>query len=132
MVLQAEGYPDGIETMASSFASYGTRVSRPQVGAPIAVKGRRGGGHVGSSAGRRQGKPIMTTRGNNNGNRVRRSAGSHAPPDLRQTSYDELRNHPHPSCEACPPRRRRTLLKRTVARPSGLCPTLQYARLSHR
>ena len=45
-VLQHSGYRGTGSDMASSFASYGQRVSGPQVGA-IAVMGRRGGGHVG-------------------------------------------------------------------------------------
>ncbi len=47
MVLQREGYRGTGSDMARSFASYGQRVSGPQVGA-IAVMGRRGGGHVGN------------------------------------------------------------------------------------
>ena len=46
MVLQRTGHHGTGSDMASSFASYGQRVSGPQVGA-IAVMGRRGGGHVG-------------------------------------------------------------------------------------
>ena len=57
-----------------SFASYGTRVSGPQVGA-IAVMGRRGGGHVGIITGiDSSGNPIMIS--GNNGNRVREAAVS--------------------------------------------------------
>ena len=46
MVLQRSGHRGTGSDMASSFASYGQRISGPQVGA-IAVMGRRGGGHVG-------------------------------------------------------------------------------------
>jgi len=69
MVLQREGYRGTGSDMARSFASYGQRVSGPQVGA-IAVMGRRGGGHVGIITGiDAQGNPIMIS--GNNGNRVR-------------------------------------------------------------
>ena len=69
MVLQREGYHGTGSDMARSFASYGQRVSGPQVGA-IAVMGRRGGGHVGIISGiDAQGNPIMIS--GNNGNRVR-------------------------------------------------------------
>jgi uncharacterized protein (TIGR02594 family) len=69
MVLQHSGYHGTGSDMASSFASYGQRVSGPQVGA-IAVMGRRGGGHVGIITGiDAQGDPIMIS--GNNGNRVR-------------------------------------------------------------
>src|SRR3954453_20952350 len=46
MVLQHSGYKGTGSDAARSFASYGQRVSGPQVGA-IAVMARRGGGHVG-------------------------------------------------------------------------------------
>jgi uncharacterized protein (TIGR02594 family) len=69
MVLQHEGYRGTGSDLARSFASYGQRVSGPQVGA-IAVMGRRGGGHVGIITGiDAQGNPIMIS--GNNGNRVR-------------------------------------------------------------
>lgn len=69
MVLQHEGYRGTGSDMARSFASYGQRVSGPQVGA-IAVMSRRGGGHVGVISGiDAQGNPIMIS--GNNGNRVR-------------------------------------------------------------
>jgi uncharacterized protein (TIGR02594 family) len=69
MVLQREGYRGTGSDMARSFASYGQRVSGPQVGA-IAVMSRRGGGHVGIISGiDAQGNPIMIS--GNNGNRVR-------------------------------------------------------------
>ena len=48
MVLQREGYRGTGSDMARSFASYGQRVSGPQIGA-IAVMSRRGGGHVDAS-----------------------------------------------------------------------------------
>jgi uncharacterized protein (TIGR02594 family) len=69
MVLQHSGYRGTGSDLARSFASYGQRVSGPQVGA-IAVMGRRGGGHVGIiSSIDAQGNPIMIS--GNNGNRVR-------------------------------------------------------------
>ena len=69
LVLQRSGYRGTGSDMARSFASYGQRVSGPQVGA-IAVMGRRGGGHVGVVSGiDASGNPIVVS--GNNGNRVR-------------------------------------------------------------
>ena len=70
MVLQHSGYRGTGSDMARSFASYGQRVSGPQVGA-IAVMARgRSGGHVGVITGvDAKGNPIMIS--GNNGNRVR-------------------------------------------------------------
>lgn len=69
MVLEHTGHRGTGSDMANSFASYGHRISGPQVGA-IAVMGRRGGGHVGIITGiDAQGNPIMIS--GNNGNRVR-------------------------------------------------------------
>jgi uncharacterized protein (TIGR02594 family) len=70
MVLQHTGHRGTGSDMARSFASYGRRVSGPQVGA-IAVMGRRGGGgHVGVVSGLdARGNPIVVS--GNNGNRVR-------------------------------------------------------------
>jgi uncharacterized protein (TIGR02594 family) len=69
MVLKHTGHRGTGSDMANSFASYGHRVSGPQVGA-IAVMGRRGGGHVGIITGiDAHGNPIMIS--GNNGNRVR-------------------------------------------------------------
>ena len=69
LVLQHSGYHGTGSDMARSFASYGQRVSGPQVGA-IAVMGRRGGGHVGVVSGiDASGNPIVVS--GNNGNRVR-------------------------------------------------------------
>jgi uncharacterized protein (TIGR02594 family) len=69
MVLQHLGYRGTGSDAASSFASYGQRVSGPQIGA-IAVMARRGGGHVGVVSGvDAQGNPILVS--GNNGNRVR-------------------------------------------------------------
>jgi uncharacterized protein (TIGR02594 family) len=69
MVLQHSGYRGTGSDLARSFASYGQRVSGPQVGA-IAVMARRGGGHVGVVSGiDTSGNPIVVS--GNNGNRVR-------------------------------------------------------------
>ena len=68
LVLQHSGYRGTGSDAARSFASYGQRVSGPQVGA-IAVMGRRGGGHVGVVSGiDAQGNPILVS--GNNRNRV--------------------------------------------------------------
>ena len=69
MVLAHTGHRGTGSDMANSFASYGHRISGPQVGA-IAVMGRRGGGHVGIITGvDARGNPIMIS--GNNGNRVK-------------------------------------------------------------
>jgi uncharacterized protein (TIGR02594 family) len=69
MVLEHSGYHGTGSDLARSFASYGQRVSGPQIGA-IAVMGRRGGGHVGVVSGiDASGNPILVS--GNNGNRVR-------------------------------------------------------------
>jgi uncharacterized protein (TIGR02594 family) len=70
MVLQRSGYHGTGSDMARSFASYGQRVSGPEIGA-IAVMGRRGGGgHVGVVSGiDARGNVILVS--GNNGNRVR-------------------------------------------------------------
>jgi uncharacterized protein (TIGR02594 family) len=69
MVLERTGLHGTGSDLARSFASYGQRVSGPQVGA-IAVMGRRGGGHVGVVSGiDAGGNPIVVS--GNNGNRVR-------------------------------------------------------------
>jgi uncharacterized protein (TIGR02594 family) len=76
MVLQHSGYRGTGSDLARSFASYGQRVSGPQIGA-IAVMGRRGGGHVGVVSGiDSQGNPIVVS--GNNGNRVREAPISRA------------------------------------------------------
>jgi uncharacterized protein (TIGR02594 family) len=69
LVLARSGHHGTGSDMASSFASYGQRISGPQIGA-IAVMGRRGGGHVGVVSGiDSAGNPIVVS--GNNGNRVR-------------------------------------------------------------
>jgi uncharacterized protein (TIGR02594 family) len=69
MVLERSGHHGTGSDLARSFASYGQRLSGPQIGA-IAVMGRRGGGHVGVVSGiDANGNPIVVS--GNNGNRVR-------------------------------------------------------------
>jgi uncharacterized protein (TIGR02594 family) len=69
LVLEHSGHHGTGSDMASSFASYGQRVSGPQIGA-IAVMGRRGGGHVGVVSGiDAAGNPIVVS--GNNRNQVR-------------------------------------------------------------
>jgi uncharacterized protein (TIGR02594 family) len=61
MVLERSGYRGTGSDLARSFASYGQRVSGPQIGA-IAVMGRRGGGHVGVVSGiDANGNPILVS-----------------------------------------------------------------------
>jgi uncharacterized protein (TIGR02594 family) len=68
LVLARSGHHGTGSDMASSFASYGQRISGPQIGA-IAVMGRRGGGHVGVVSGiDASGNPILVS--GNNRNRV--------------------------------------------------------------
>jgi uncharacterized protein (TIGR02594 family) len=70
-VLKRTGHQGTGSDMARSFAHYGHRVSRPQVGA-IAVMSRRGGGHVGVVSGiDPQGNPIIIS--GNHGHRVAES-----------------------------------------------------------
>jgi uncharacterized protein (TIGR02594 family) len=71
MVLQHAGLHGTGSDMARSFASYGQRLSGPQIGA-IAVMGRRGGGHVGVVSGiDASGNPIVVS--GNHGHRVAES-----------------------------------------------------------
>ena len=68
MVLQRTGHSGSGSNLARSFASYGQRVSGPQIGA-IAVMSRRGGGHVGVVSGiDASGNPIVIS--GNHGRRV--------------------------------------------------------------
>jgi uncharacterized protein (TIGR02594 family) len=74
MVLQHSGLHGTGSDMARSFASYGQRISGPQIGA-IAVMGRRGGGHVGVVSGiDASGNPIVVS--GNHGHRVAESVYS--------------------------------------------------------
>ena len=92
MVLARTGHRGTGSDMASSFASYGHRVSGPEVGA-IAVMGRRGGGHVGIITGiDAHGNPIMIS--GNNGNRVKEA------PISRGRIYAYVM----PNCALCSPR----------------------------
>jgi len=64
LILKRTGHAGG-GNLAKAYASYGTRVRGPQVGA-IAVMGRRGGGHVGVVSGvDANGNPIVVS-GNHN------------------------------------------------------------------
>ncbi len=70
MVLQHTGHRGTGSDMANSFASYGQRISGPQVGAIAVMSRGRGGGHVGIVTGiDASGNPIMIS--GNNGNRVK-------------------------------------------------------------
>jgi uncharacterized protein (TIGR02594 family) len=74
MVLHRTGHGGSGSNLARSFASYGQRVSGPQVGA-IAVMSRRGGGHVGVVSGiDAKGNPIVIS--GNHGRRVAESVYS--------------------------------------------------------
>jgi uncharacterized protein (TIGR02594 family) len=65
LVLQRTGHKASNSNLARSFASYGRRVSGPQVGA-IAVMSRKGGGHVGIVTGVDANGKIMVISGNHN------------------------------------------------------------------
>jgi uncharacterized protein (TIGR02594 family) len=72
LVLERSGFKGTGSDMARSFASYGQRVSGPQIGA-IAVMARRGGGHVGVVSGiDANGNPILVS--GNHGHRVQEAA----------------------------------------------------------
>jgi uncharacterized protein (TIGR02594 family) len=74
MVLNRTGHKTSGSNLARSFASYGRRVSGPQIGA-IAVMSRRGGGHVGVVSGiDAKGNPIVIS--GNHGRRVAESVYS--------------------------------------------------------
>lgn len=65
MVLKRTGHEGG-GNLARAYASYGTRISGPQVGA-IAVMRRKGGGHVGVVSGiDPNGNPIIVSGNHNN------------------------------------------------------------------
>ncbi|WP_244487297.1 TIGR02594 family protein [Afipia sp. Root123D2] len=69
MVLQRSGHQGTGSDMARSFASYGRRVSGPQVGAIAVMSRGRRGGHVGVVSGiDAQGNPIIIS--GNHGHRV--------------------------------------------------------------
>ncbi len=75
MVLERSGHRGTGSDMARSFASYGQRVSGPQVGAIAVMSRGRSGGHVGVVSGiDAQGNPIVVS--GNNGNRVREASVS--------------------------------------------------------
>jgi uncharacterized protein (TIGR02594 family) len=69
MVLERSGRHGTGSDMARSFASYGSRVSGPQVGAIAVMSRGKGGGHVGIVSGiDADGNPIIIS--GNHGNRV--------------------------------------------------------------
>jgi uncharacterized protein (TIGR02594 family) len=69
LVLQHSGYRGTGSDLARSFASYGRRVSGPQIGAIAVIARRGGGGHVGVVSGiDAAGNPILVS--GNNRNRV--------------------------------------------------------------
>jgi len=75
MVLQRSGHSTTGSDMARSFASYGRRVSGPQVGAIAVMSRGRGGGHVGVVSGLDgRGNPIVVS--GNHGHRVAESVYS--------------------------------------------------------
>jgi uncharacterized protein (TIGR02594 family) len=75
MVLERTGRKGTGSNMASSFASYGTRVSGPQVGAIAVMSRGRRGGHVGVVSGiDSNGNPIIIS--GNHGRRVAESTYS--------------------------------------------------------
>jgi len=80
LVLKRTGHQGG-GNLAKAYASYGRRVSGPQVGA-IAVMGRKGGGHVGVVSGvDPNGNPIIVS-GNHN-----RTVAESVYPASRITAY---------------------------------------------
>lgn len=69
MVLERSGHKGTGSDMARSFASYGQRVSGPQIGAIAVMSRGRGGGHVGVVSGiDANGNPIIIS--GNHGHRV--------------------------------------------------------------
>ena len=75
MVLQRSGHRTTGSDMARSFASYGQRVSGPQVGAIAVMSRGRAGGHVGIVSGvDAKGNPIVVS--GNHGHRVAESVYS--------------------------------------------------------
>lgn len=74
-VLQRSGHSTTGSDMARSFASYGSRVSGPRVGAIAVMSRGRGGGHVGVVSGvDAKGNPIVVS--GNHGHRVAESVYS--------------------------------------------------------
>ncbi len=67
LVLERTGHPRGSSDLAKSFASYGTRVSGPQVGAIAVMSRGEVGGHVGVVTGiDPSGDPIIISGNHNN------------------------------------------------------------------
>ena len=66
MVLERTGYSRGPSDLAKSFASYGTRVSGPQVGALAIMSRGPSGGHVGVVSGIDPSGNVIVVSGNHN------------------------------------------------------------------
>ena len=66
MVLERTGHKRGPSDLAKSFASYGQRVSGPQVGALAIMSRGRGGGHVGVVSGVDAKGNVIVVSGNHN------------------------------------------------------------------
>jgi uncharacterized protein (TIGR02594 family) len=66
MVLERTGHKRGPSDLAKSFASYGQRVSGPQVGALAIMSRGRGGGHVGVVSGIDANGNVIVVSGNHN------------------------------------------------------------------
>jgi len=69
LVLERTGHKRGPSDLAKSFASYGQRVSGPQVGALAIMSRGRNGGHVGVVSGVDPNGNVIVVSGNHN-NRV--------------------------------------------------------------
>jgi uncharacterized protein (TIGR02594 family) len=65
MVLERTGHKSG-GNLASSYASYGQRVSGPQIGALAVMSRGRGGGHVGVVSGIDEAGNVIVVSGNHN------------------------------------------------------------------
>jgi uncharacterized protein (TIGR02594 family) len=66
LVLERTGHKRGPSDLAKSFASYGRRVSGPQVGALAIMSRGRGGGHVGVVSGVDAKGNVIVVSGNHN------------------------------------------------------------------
>jgi uncharacterized protein (TIGR02594 family) len=66
LVLERTGHRRGSSDLAKSFASYGQRVSGPQIGALAIMSRGRGGGHVGVVSGIDANGNVIVVSGNHN------------------------------------------------------------------
>jgi uncharacterized protein (TIGR02594 family) len=66
LVLERTGHKRGPSDLAKSFASYGQRISGPQVGALAVMSRGRGGGHVGVVSGIDPSGNVIVVSGNHN------------------------------------------------------------------